>query len=76
MIDRNWKAILKNAYSMRLMLASGGSAVVCAVQTENPYAILAAILSFIGMIMRVVVQPVLREQFETEKDCINNLSSP
>jgi len=61
---------------MRLMLASGGSAIICAVQTENPYAILAAILSFVGMVLRVVVQPVLREQFENEKDCINNLNSP
>lgn len=73
MIVHNWKAILTQAYSMRLMLAAGGSAVISAIQTENPYSIIAAVLAFGGMIARVVIQPVLQAEHEIAKCCINKI---
>lgn len=72
-IDPNWILILKNAYSARAMLASAASSVVVAIQTENNYAILAAVLSLLGIVCRVVVQPVLREELKQAEDCVNKL---
>jgi hypothetical protein len=73
MIDPNWLLILRSAYSARLMLASAASSVVVAIQTENNYAILAAILSLLGMVCRVVVQPVLRAQLDQNGECVNRI---
>jgi hypothetical protein len=73
MIDPNWRLILTNAYSSRAMLGSAASSVVVAIQTENNYAILAAVLALVGVIGRVVVQPVLREQMKRADECAGKL---
>lgn len=72
-LDPNWRLILTNAYSARAMIGSAATSVVVAVQTENNYAILAAILALCGIICRVVVQPVLREQMRQAEDCVRQL---
>lgn len=72
-LDYNWALILKSAYSSRMMLGSAASSVVVAIQTENNYAILAAVLALLGLVCRVVVQPVLREQMRVSEECVKKL---
>jgi len=73
-IDPNWLLILRSAYSARAMLGSAAASVVVAIQTENNYAILSAVLALLGIVCRVVVQPVLRAQLEQNGECVNRLT--
>jgi hypothetical protein len=72
-LDPNWLLILRSAYSARAMLGSAAASVVVAIQTENNYAILAAVLSLLGVFFRVTVQPVLRAQLEQANECVDKL---
>jgi chromate transport protein ChrA len=72
-IDDNWLLILRSAYSSRAMIGSAVATIIAAVQTENNYAILAALLAFVALLCRVIVQPVLRKQLETSSECVSKL---
>jgi hypothetical protein len=72
-LDPNWLLILRSAYSSWAIIASGFAAITAAVQTENNYAIAGAVLSFLALLGRVVVQPVLREQMKRADTCVDAL---
>ena len=73
-IDPNWLLILKSAYSSWAILASGFAGITAAIQTENNYAIAGAVLAFLALLGRVVIQPVLRAQLEQANECVEKLS--
>lgn len=72
-IDPNWMLILKNAYSSWAIIASGFATITAAVQTENNYAIAGAVLAFLALLGRVVIQPVLRAQLEQANESAGKL---
>jgi len=72
-LDDNWLLIMRSAYSSRAMIGTAISTVIAAVQTENQFAIIAAILAFFALLCRVIVQPVLRKQLEQSKECVTRL---
>ena len=72
-LDDNWLLIMRSAYSSRAMIGTATSTVIAAVQTENQFAIIAAILAFFALLCRVIVQPVLRKQLEQSKECVTRL---
>ena len=72
-LDPNWLLILKNAYSSWAILASGFATITAAVQTENNYAIAGAVLAFLALLGRVIIQPVLRAQLEASDASMKEL---
>ena len=72
-IDKNWLLILKHAYSSWAMIASGFAMITASVQTENKYAIAGAVLAFLALLGRVIVQPVLRSMLEQADECVGNM---
>lgn len=72
-LDDNWLLILRSAYSSRAIIGAAISTVIAAVQTENKFAIIAAVLAFFALLCRVIVQPVLRSQLEQSKKRVSPL---
>lgn len=77
-IDKNWLLILRKAWSMRFVILSVLSGVVSQLlplfdESGSTFAALSTVLAVCAGLSRLIVQPVLREEFKTSRRSIRNL---
>jgi hypothetical protein len=77
-IDKNWLLILRKAWSMRFVILSAISGVVSQLlplfdESGSAFAALSTVLAVCAGLSRLIVQPVLREEFKTSRRGIKNL---